>query len=483
MALALRPPTGQLQVIFEICRWWILLTSKVRLLQPIGAMRAHHLVTSLALSMTMILGCSTAKSPFAEADGQAPRQDSGPSPTEDSGSGSDAQLFSCTAPGKACNAHDPCAIEPVCGADLLCRPRAYQDCDDGLACTQDSCKGLGLCENTPRQGFCKLSVKSAKGAALRCFKQGQASPADACLACDATNKPLVWSPRNGGACDDGNACTRGDYCQNGSCKGAYYGDLCADGYGCTTDRCDGKGGCLGSTLKAGYCLINGVCFKDQAPSPANGCQQCDAAKSPSSWSAIPSACKQSPFVMDGNLDAAAKKVSGGSKTMPLYLALSNDHLYLATHDAGEGNDNFIVFSLSAGGYKAAPWGKAGSLSLGGKVMFLADENDNGYCGFYESGSHSGKDKLLAACGPAKAQSHYQVATRKTNGGWLEGSVNLRAVYGKVPAQLYFAVAAYGNNNYGKLIPAAQTPPTKNYNGNIETSELLGIKLPGLTVVK
>jgi hypothetical protein len=206
-------------------------------------------------------------------------------------------LWPCSTPGQACNAHDPCAIDPVCGQDKLCHPTSLQNCKDDLPCTQDICKGLGLCENTPVAGKCALSVQSggagdAGGGTteLKCFDKGDKDPNDPCRLCDPDTSATKWTPANGGTCDDGNACTKDDYCQSGTCKGTYYGNICADGYSCTDDQCDGKGGCLGSKLKSDYCLINGVCYKDGANNPDGSCSSCVVSKSQSSWTPITNTC-------------------------------------------------------------------------------------------------------------------------------------------------------------------------------------------------
>jgi hypothetical protein len=64
-------------------------------------------------------------------------------------------------------------------------------CDDGNACTTDSC--------------------------------------DPALGCVFVNRS--------GACDDGNACTVGEVCSGGSCGGGAPKD-CSDGNPCTTDACN-----------------------------------------------------------------------------------------------------------------------------------------------------------------------------------------------------------------------------------------------------
>lgn len=87
-------------------------------------------------------------------------------------------------------------------------------------------------------------------------------------------------------------------------------------------------------------------------------------------------------------------------------------------------------------FRKSPWGKAGSITFNNKSMFLADENDSGYCGFFELGpAYYGVDKVLATCDKSKVANHF-----------------------------------------------AQTPTTKNSNGNIDSAEILKVALPSLQVV-
>ena len=255
-------------------------------------------------------------------------------------------LYSCKNPGMACNAHDTCAINPVCGPDGKCYPESVMNCNDGLACTTDTCAGLGVCDNKPKAGTCKLLVVVPKGttcAALKadagvlkfdsgvpndagispgqtesitcCFQSGDRNPADTCMQCnppatgDASTggtSAIKWSPANGGYCDDGNACTKGDYCQTGTCKGTSYLSQCSDSISCTTDLCDGKGGCLGNKLKTGWCLINSTCYKDGAPHPNGTCLACVSSKNPADWSAVTNTCS-----IGGKCYVKGAKHSGG----------------------------------------------------------------------------------------------------------------------------------------------------------------------------
>jgi hypothetical protein len=212
--------------------------------------------------------------------------------------GDAAALQSClqSQVGKTCNAHNSCAINPVCGKDLRCHPEAYQDCNDGLSCTKDTCKGAGYCDHEVASGYCALSVKSGSSTVTKCFKDGAKSPDDPCSVCKApkgsgdaatSGNATQWSAASGAACDDDNDCTTDDKCTSGLCKGTSYS--CSDSLTCTDDKCDGKGGCTHS-LKSTACKISGVCYKDQA-TDSTGCAVCDVKKSQSAWSSLASICK------------------------------------------------------------------------------------------------------------------------------------------------------------------------------------------------
>lgn len=208
--------------------------------------------------------------------------------------------------GKPCNAHDACAIDPICRPSAasptggVCIADNYQNCDDGLECTEDICAGQGICENPPKDGFCALRVRENGETKVKCFAKDETKPDDECQICDP-DKPVdsegnktdktgrEWTPRNGGSCDDGNPCTKDDYCQAGVCGGSDYSDQCTDNIFCTVD-CDGKGGCLTTKpIDTGFCLIGGKCHQDGAKNPAN-CSTCDVSKSQTAWTPTAQTC-------------------------------------------------------------------------------------------------------------------------------------------------------------------------------------------------
>ena len=214
-------------------------------------------------------------------------------------------LWECPTPGVPCEAHNSCVMAAICGNDTpkpLCHPTKLQNCDDGLACTQDLCKGSGVCLNVPRTGTCALPVKVEKDGVttteVRCFNHGDRNPTDSCLVCNAGQdggNAGEWGLANGGPCDDKNPCTKNDYCQSGTCKGEDYTKECADKFSCTADICDGQGGCgTEHKLQSDWCLIKqgsaeAVCYKD-GQQDASGCNTCDVTKSQSAWTPLSVHC-------------------------------------------------------------------------------------------------------------------------------------------------------------------------------------------------
>lgn len=239
---------------------------------------------------------------FLALSGFACSDDNGVTPNQDGGGqdgkvGSDSTLWDCPTPGKTCNAHNACAINAICGKDKKCRAEKWQDCSDGLDCTEDRCTGPGMCENKPKSGWCALMVPDPKGgdSVRKCLKPGMAEsvhPKDPCKSCDPTTSQTQWSATPNylqKKCDDQTACTINDVCKDGTCAGTYYGNKCGDSLGCTSDVCDGKGGCT-NPMKSGYCLIGKVCYKTSVYD-VNGCGYCDPSKSLFAWTPTPDICK------------------------------------------------------------------------------------------------------------------------------------------------------------------------------------------------
>jgi hypothetical protein len=174
----------------------------------------------------------------------------------------------------------------------------------------------------------------------------------------------------------------------------------------------------------------------------------------------------SPFeIGDGLVDAEATIVPGGGPgTMTLHVARAGDVLYVATQDAGEGSDHFLFVSAAAPGAAApAPWAKAGTVAFPASAIFLADENDGTFAGWFTFGGGT----LLEAAG-ADVRPDLSCAAA---GGILEGTIDLVALFGAVPPAVHVAVAPWASSDGGVLYSSAQMPLTTNGDGNLDASEV------------
>ncbi len=112
-------------------------------------------------------------------------------------------------------------------------------CDDGLACSDDSCGGAKGCQNIPNDAKCS---------------DGNACTNDVCEGNGCRTQVRV-----GGFCDDGLICTIGETCKGGSCVGGS-AVICNDGNQCTLESCDAMLGCLPVNLpKGSACQPSDAC--------------------------------------------------------------------------------------------------------------------------------------------------------------------------------------------------------------------------------
>jgi hypothetical protein len=140
-------------------------------------------------------------------------------------------------PAQVCNDGDPCTADscapatgctstPIAGCAGC---KSSSDCNDNSTCTTDACDpATAKCTFTPKIGACDAGDPCTygdqcqagvcvKGVALKC-DDGNACTLDSCD--PATGKCAATPVANGTACSDGLACTTGDVCQAGKCKPA-----------------------------------------------------------------------------------------------------------------------------------------------------------------------------------------------------------------------------------------------------------------------
>jgi len=198
-----------------------------------------------------------------------------------------------------CNDGNACTYGDVCGASATCAGTPYS-CDDGLACTADSCNGDNTCNHVVAANQCGIG-----GIGGGCYASGAVNPANQCQLCTPATSQTGWTSKASNAgCDDGNPCTQNDVCgASATCAGVVYS---CPSLACTTDTCNGNGTCS-RTVAANQCAIGGVCYAAGVTNPANQCQQCTPGTSQTEWS--PKASNVS--CNDGNL-CTSNDVCGAS---------------------------------------------------------------------------------------------------------------------------------------------------------------------------
>ncbi len=180
------------------------------------------------------------------------------------------------------------------------------------------------------------------------------------------------------------------------------------------------------------------------------------------------------FTMDGVLDASATVLAGGVTSIRIAVAFSADgRLYVATDDAGEGSDHFVLISATPPATAVrAPFAKAGQVRAGADdLRFLADENDNGFTGWFRL-EPAGADTLLTGAA-------YTSGTG-ANGGVVEGTIDLAAAWGAVPAVVYLAAVPYATADGGALVATAQTPAGDG-DGDVDAVEYVSFAIPCVAI--
>ena len=152
-----------------------------------------------------------------------------------------------------CNDNNKCTEDDIC-LNGQCTGGPAKSCDDGDLCTDDSCDPGGGCQ----YGFntapcddgskCTLGDKcgggSCKAGTLKACTDNNDCTDDSCSLLTG----LCQFIDNTAPCDDGNACTVGDTCASGECKGSGNPSCCLsdadcdDSNDCTVDKCNGATG-------------------------------------------------------------------------------------------------------------------------------------------------------------------------------------------------------------------------------------------------
>ena len=187
--------------------------------------------------------------------------------------------------------------------------------------------------------------------------------------------------------------------------------------------------------------------------------------------------QEPPFTMDGQLDAQATLIGTSTNGLRhLYLAQSNGWLYVATESTvGSVDDHFIFIAANEPNVQATqPWGKAPGSTVGAWDLYIAQEADNEWLGWFDV------DGVAIAAPP------------NTNNPYLEGAVDLASEFGTpLPTTIYVAHGAWATAGGGVLKPAYQIRKSEEAipDGNLDgtsnpdgPSEFLQVDISGATPV-
>ena len=167
----------------------------------------------------------------------------------------------------ACDNGAFCDGVETCDAVLGCQAGTSVDCDDGVSCTNDSCnEATDSCDATPDDGLCDNGA----------FCDG-AETCDPILGCQVGSDPCPGETCDevgdicvecsvDADCDDGLYCNGSETCNAGSCQ-AGTPVACDDGVGCTVDACNEASDSCDATPSDALCDNGAYC---------DGVETCDA---------------------------------------------------------------------------------------------------------------------------------------------------------------------------------------------------------------
>ena len=192
-----------------------------------------------------------------DCDGQTDEAtcDDGNACTADTCNGSGGCSHSHGENGQQCDADLSACTQDLC-LNGKCTAGPVVVCDDGNVCTDDSChKALG-CQHVNNAAACsdgnpctvdKCVAGACTASPVVCDSQGQCWQGECSL---QTGMCKYTYKSYGVPCDDGNPCTVGDSCGAGKC---HPGAMCDDKDPCTTDSCDKLFECTHKPAAAGPC--------------------------------------------------------------------------------------------------------------------------------------------------------------------------------------------------------------------------------------
>jgi len=159
-----------------------------------------------------------------------------------------------------CNDDNICTVNDFCQGGG-CLGGGALDCDDSNPCTDDACLPESGCSNLPNDAACSDANECTTGdhcADAECVSTGLLVCDDENLCTNDNCDPdagCIYSA-NTQPCDDENACTDSDKCAEGVCSPGGPVNCPDDGNTCTAEECDVQSGCVAP--KVPDCCGNGT---------------------------------------------------------------------------------------------------------------------------------------------------------------------------------------------------------------------------------
>ena len=169
------------------------------------------------------------------------------------------------------------------GKDDNCNGQTDEgSCEDGLACTTDSCRNGSDCDHALNPGQCLINGG--------CWSSSAFNPLNACQVCDPARSTVTWSQTP-------NTCVIGDACYPSGAVNPQ--NAC--------QICNPNQTASAWTTSGNTCQIGGQCYLQNDPNPNNPCEICVPSTSTTTWTQASNTCN-----IQGQCYAAGVKKPGES---------------------------------------------------------------------------------------------------------------------------------------------------------------------------
>ncbi len=165
-----------------------------------------------------------------------------------------------------------CNGSETCHATLGCQAGSPPNCNDGVACTDDSCnESTDSCNNVANNANCDDAL-FCNGAETCHATLGCQAGSDPCpgQSCNESTDQCVACITNGD-CDDGLFCNGAETCSGGTCQ-AGSAPNCNDGVACTNDSCNESTDSCDNTANDANCDDGLFCNGAETCHATLGCQ-------------------------------------------------------------------------------------------------------------------------------------------------------------------------------------------------------------------